>query len=156
VGEVTSGGRGRAPLTIFETGSTPLLRPRQGLLTFTGARRNEILFYDEIDAVFDSAKVQEANLDLRSVLNGGYRRGTKVPRCKSKTFELEELTRSRRWRFGLRELPDTLASRSIFIRMKRRAPDEQVASHSGGRLPEVGGGFNVKLDMVLLTLFKTA
>ena len=27
---------------------------------------------------------------------------------------------------GLRELPDTLASRSIFVRMKRRAPDEYV------------------------------
>jgi hypothetical protein len=85
------------------------------------------LLYDEIDGVFGSARAQEANLDLRGVLNGGYRRGAKVHRCKPKTFELEELDAFAPVVLaGLRELPDTLASRSIFIRMKRRAPDENV------------------------------
>ena len=74
-------------------------------------------------------KVQEANTDLRSVLNGGYRRGAKVHRCVThgKKIETEELDAFAPVAVaGLRELPDTLASRSIFIRMKRRAPDEQV------------------------------
>jgi Protein of unknown function (DUF3631) len=41
---------------------------------------------------------------------------------------------------GLRDLPDTLASRSIFIHMKRRSPDERVEAfrhryHSGEAKP---------------------
>jgi hypothetical protein len=85
------------------------------------------LLYDEIDGVFGSARAQEANVDLRGVLNGGYKRGAKVHRCKPKTFELEELDSFAPVALaGLRDLPDTLASRSIFIHMKRRAPDERV------------------------------
>jgi hypothetical protein len=87
------------------------------------------LLYDEIDAVFGSVKAQEANMDLRSVLNGGYRRGAKVYRCAThgKKIEIEEFDAFAPVAVaGLRELPDTLASRSIIIRMKRRAPDEAV------------------------------
>lgn len=87
------------------------------------------ILYDEIDGVFGNAKAQEANLDLRSVLNGGYRRGAKVHRCviRGKAIEIEELDAFAAVAVaGLRELPDTLASRSILIHMKRRAPDEQV------------------------------
>jgi Protein of unknown function (DUF3631) len=70
-------------------------------------------------------------MDLRSILNGGYRRGAKVYRCTTfgKKVETEELDAFAAVAVaGLRNLPDTLASRSIFIRMKRRAPDEQVES----------------------------
>jgi hypothetical protein len=87
------------------------------------------LLYDEIDGVFGNIKAQEANLDLRSVLNGGYRRGAKVHRCviHGKKVEIEELDAFAPVAVaGLRSLPDTLASRAIMIRMKRRAPDEQV------------------------------
>lgn len=35
------------------------------------------ILYDEIDGVFGNAKAQEANMDLRSVLNGGI---AEVPR----------------------------------------------------------------------------
>jgi uncharacterized protein DUF3631 len=87
------------------------------------------ILYHEIDGVFGNAKVQEANTDLRSVLNGGYRRGAKVHRCVThgKKIETEELDAFAPVAVaGLRDLPDTLASRSIFIRMKRRAPDERV------------------------------
>ena len=84
---------------------------------------------DEIDGVFGSAKAQEGNLDLRSVLNSGYRKGAVVPRCKPKTHEVEELNAFAPVALaGLRDLPDTLASRSILIRMKRRAPNEKVES----------------------------
>ena len=89
------------------------------------------ILYDEIDGVFGNAKMQEANTDLRSVLNGGYRRGAKVHRCVThgKKIETEELDAFAPVAVaGLRDLPDTLASRSIFVRMKRRAPDEQVES----------------------------
>jgi hypothetical protein len=87
------------------------------------------ILYDEIDGVFGNAKVQEANTDLRSVLNGGYRRGAKVYRCNTsgKKVEVEELDAFAAVAVaGLRQLPDTLASRSIFIQMRRRSPDEEV------------------------------
>ena len=45
------------------------------------AKGRPTILYDEVDAVFGNAKAQEANADLRSVLNGGYRRGAKVHRC---------------------------------------------------------------------------
>ena len=87
------------------------------------------ILYDEIDGVFGNAKVQEANTDLRSVLNGGYRRGAKVHRCvmHGNRVETEELDAFAPVAVaGLRDLPDTLASRSIFISMRRRAPNENV------------------------------
>ena len=87
------------------------------------------ILYDEIDAVFGTAKAQEANGDLCAILNGGYRRGAKVHRCVThgRKVETEELDAFAPVAVaGLRDLPDTLASRSIFIRMKRRAPDEKV------------------------------
>jgi hypothetical protein len=87
------------------------------------------ILYDEIDGVFGTMKAQEANLDLRSVLNGGYRRGAKVHRCAThgKKIEIEEFEAFAAVVVaGLRDLPDTLASRAIIIRMKRRAPAEQV------------------------------
>jgi Protein of unknown function (DUF3631) len=100
------------------------------IVRLVSAGKPTILF-DEIDGVFGNAKVQETNTDLRSVLNGGYRRGAKVHRCVShgKKVETEELDAFAPVAVaGLRNLPDTLASRSIFIQMKRRAPGERVAS----------------------------
>jgi hypothetical protein len=93
------------------------------------SRGRVTILFDEIDGVFGSAKAQEANTDLRSVLNGGYRRGAKVHRCimRGKAVETEELDAFAAVAVaGLRSLPDTLSSRSIFVRMKRRAPDEYV------------------------------
>ena len=57
------------------------------------AKSKPTILYDEIDGVFGSSKAQEANADLRSVLNGGYRRGAKVHRCvtNGKKIEIEEL-----------------------------------------------------------------
>ena len=75
------------------------------------------------------SKLQEANADLRSVLNGGYRRGSKVYRCTThgKKVDVEALDAFCAVAVaGLKELPDTLASRAIILRMKRRAPDEDI------------------------------
>ena len=87
------------------------------------------ILYDEIDAVFGNTKAQDSNGDLCAILNGGYRRGASAYRCTTngKKVEPEVLDAFAPVAVaGLRDLPDTLASRSIFIRMKRRAPDEKV------------------------------
>ena len=111
------------PDPILSMSATPAV-----IVRLVSAGKPTIL-YDEIDGVFGSAKAQEANGDLCSILNGGYRRGAKVHRCVThgKKVETEELDAFAPVAVaGLRDLPDTLASRSIFIRMKRRAPDERV------------------------------
>ena len=93
------------------------------------AKGGVTILYDEVDALFGSAAREEANLDVRSVLNGGYRRGSKVHRCiiVGKRIDVEALDAFAPVALaGLRDLPDTLASRAIIVRMRRRAPDEHV------------------------------
>jgi len=87
------------------------------------------ILFDEIDALFGSSKRQEDNAAVQSVLNSGYKRGAKALRCVKvgKGIELEELPAFAPVALaGLKSLPDTLASRTIIVRMRRRAPDEAV------------------------------
>ncbi|MGH3887916.1 MAG: DUF3631 domain-containing protein [Pseudonocardiaceae bacterium] len=90
------------------------------------ASRPTILF-DEIDTVF-GPKAKE-NEEIRGLLNAGHRRGAVAYRC------VGEGTRQKVEPFpayaavalaGLGDLPDTLMSRAVVIRMRRRAPGEHV------------------------------
>jgi hypothetical protein len=86
--------------------------------------------HDEIDNVFrGSAASDEKNTTLLGILNQGYRPGATVPRCvgQGMNITVERMPCYCPVAFaGLRSLPDTMASRSIFIHMKRRARDETV------------------------------
>jgi hypothetical protein len=85
------------------------------------------ILFDEIDTVFGpKAKEHE---DVRGLLNAGYRRGSYTYRAKSGiagvvTEKIEAYSAVAL--AGLGNLPDTILSRSIIIRMKRRAPNEPV------------------------------
>lgn len=92
------------------------------------AHRPTILF-DEIDTVF-GPRAKE-NEEIRGLLNAGHRRGAVAYRC------VGEGTRQKVEPFpayaavalaGLGDLPDTIMTRSIVIRMRRRAPGEHVES----------------------------
>jgi hypothetical protein len=83
--------------------------------------------YDEIDTVF-GPKAKE-NEDIRGLLNAGHRRGAVAGRCvvRGKRVETEEIPAySAVALAGLGWLPDTILTRSIVIRMRRRAPGEVV------------------------------
>ena len=85
------------------------------------------ILYDEVDALFGNKQPDKA--DLLALLNAGHRKGATSGRCLigAGKVALEELPAYCALALaGLRELPDTLASRSIFIEMRRRAPDEPV------------------------------
>jgi Protein of unknown function (DUF3631) len=97
------------------------------------------LYLDEMDAIFSPKNAANGiNEDLRAMLNAGFRRGMGVLRMVgeggaggSKIFPVfcaKALS-------GLKELPDTLASRSIIIQMKRRAKGEKVERFSVKRTP---------------------
>ena len=85
------------------------------------------ILFDEIDTVFGpKAKEHE---EIRALLNSGHRRGAVTGRCvvRGKIVETEEISSYAAVALaGLGWLPDTILSRSIIIRMRRRAPLESV------------------------------
>lgn len=85
------------------------------------------ILHDEIDTIF-GAKAKEHE-EIRGVINAGHRRGAAAGRCvvKGKVIETEELPAFCAVAMaGLGNLPDTILSRSVIIKMRRRAPGEQV------------------------------
>jgi hypothetical protein len=85
------------------------------------------ILYDEIDTVF-GPKAKD-NEDIRGMLNAGHRKGAVAGRCvvRGKIIETEELDAYCAVMLaGLDDLPDTLMSRSVVVRMQRRAPSEPV------------------------------
>jgi Protein of unknown function (DUF3631)/Bifunctional DNA primase/polymerase, N-terminal len=85
------------------------------------------ILYDEIDTLF-GPKAKD-NEEIRGMLNAGHRRGAVAGRCvvRGKVVETEELPAYCALALaGLGGLPDTLLTRSVVVRMKRRAPDEKV------------------------------
>lgn len=84
------------------------------------------LLFDEIDAIF-GPKARDRE-DMRGILNAGYRRGAKVRRVGGPNRDrLDEFSVFCPKAFaGIGSLPDTLADRSIPIRLERRGPAETV------------------------------
>jgi 5S rRNA maturation endonuclease (ribonuclease M5) len=85
------------------------------------------ILFDEIDTVF-GAKAKEHE-ELRALLNSGHRRGAVAGRCvvRGATVETEEIpSYSAVALAGLGWLPDTILTRSVIVRMRRRAPDEKI------------------------------
>src|SRR5205823_3461100 len=85
------------------------------------------VLFDEIDTLF-GPKAKD-NEEIRGILNAGHRRGAMAGRCvvKGKTVTTEELPAYCAVALaGLGNLPDTILSRSIVVRMRRRAPTENI------------------------------
>jgi Protein of unknown function (DUF3631) len=85
------------------------------------------ILFDEIDTVF-GAKAKEHE-ELRALLNSGHRRGAVAGRCVARgtVVVTEEISSYAAVALaGLGWLPDTILSRSIIIRMRRRALDEKI------------------------------
>lgn len=83
------------------------------------------ILHDEIDTVF-GPKAKD-NEDIRGMLNAGHRRGATAGRCvvKGKVVETEELPAYCAVALaGLNDLPYTIMTRSVVIRMRRRSPTE--------------------------------
>lgn len=92
------------------------------------------ILFDEIDTVF-GPRAKSENEDIRGLLNAGHRKGAVAGRrvVKGKRIETEELAAYCAVALaGLEDLPDTLMSRSVVIRMRRRvlAPGAWAANGS--------------------------
>jgi hypothetical protein len=92
-----------------------------------GCEEGVTILFDEIDTVF-GPKAKD-NEEIRGLLNAGHRRGATAGRCvvKGKSIETEEIPAySAVALAGLGWLPDTIMSRAIVIRMRRRHAGERV------------------------------
>ena len=85
------------------------------------------ILYDEIDTVF-GPKAKD-NEEIRGLLNAGHRKHSVAGRCvvRGKQVITEEIPAYCAVALaGLGGLPDTILTRSVIIRMRRRAPAERV------------------------------
>jgi hypothetical protein len=92
-----------------------------------GAGEGATILYDEIDTVF-GPKAKE-NEEIRALLNAGHRRGAVAGRCvvHGKTVSTEEIPAYAAVAVaGLGWLPDTILTRAVIVRMRRRKSDEQI------------------------------
>ena len=92
------------------------------------AQSEPTLLLDESDAAFRGER--EYAEALRGILNTGYRRGGQVTLCVTRGREIDVVdfpTFCPKAIAGLGALPDTVASRSIQVSLKRRAPTERVS-----------------------------
>lgn len=93
----------------------------------TLADRPITLLVDEVDTIFQRRGKEDGNEDLRALLNAGYKRGASIPRCVGPKHEVQQFAVFCATALaGLGDLPDTIMSRSIIVRMRRRAPNEHV------------------------------
>jgi hypothetical protein len=86
------------------------------------------LLVDECDAIFSKrGKDGDSNEDLRALLNAGYKRGATIPRCVGPKHDVQNFAVFCAAALaGLGNLPDTIMTRSLVIRMRRRGPQEKV------------------------------
>jgi hypothetical protein len=93
----------------------------------TLAERQITLLFDEVDAVFSKRGKDDNNEDLRALLNAGYKRGATIPRCVGTKHEVRSFPVYAAVALaGLGDLPDTIMTRAVIVRMRRRGPGEAV------------------------------
>jgi Protein of unknown function (DUF3631) len=98
-------------------------------------RDSPTLLLDEVDATFGGNK--DAAESIRGVLNAGFQRGGVHRKCDGKSHEIQEFKAFGPKAFaGIGSVPDTVASRSIVIEMKRKKQDESVESLRGRDVAE--------------------
>jgi hypothetical protein len=93
---------------------------------------NYTILIDELEGIYGSAQARDANGTLTSVLNAGFESDAVVHRCEANTHKpLEFKIYAPVMMAGLvrtfNRLPDSLKSRMIVIRMKRRLPSDEIA-----------------------------
>jgi len=94
-----------------------------------GVEEGATLLYDEFDTVF--GEQAKGNEEIRALLNAGHRRGAVVGRCvvHGKTVTTEEISAYAAVALaGMGWLPDTIRTRAVIVRMRRRKSDEQIDS----------------------------
>jgi 5S rRNA maturation endonuclease (ribonuclease M5) len=88
------------------------------------------ILFDEIDTIF-GPKAKD-NEEIRGLLNAGHRRGAVAGHCvvKGRAVVTEEIPAFCAVALaGIGDLPDTILTRSVVVRMRRRSPDEHIDAY---------------------------
>jgi hypothetical protein len=103
------------------------VRPSEAVLFRKIEAQQPTLLLDEADTIW-GPKAKSEDEGLRALLNAGYRKaGSTVPRCVGKSMELRDFsTYCAKALAGIGDLPDTVADRSIPIRMARKRRSDRV------------------------------
>ena len=118
------------PMPTFNV-SAPVLFRSMTLKDDNGNNRRPTVLLDEADTIF-GPRASKEHEDLRGFVNAGYRAGTTAQRCaiRGNTVTIDEFPAFAAVSLaGLDDLPDTIMTRSIVIRMRRRAPNEHVSPY---------------------------
>ncbi len=105
------------------------------------------VLFDEADTVF-GPRANKDNEDVRGMLNAGHARGAVAGRCviRGKTVDYEDLPAFCAVALaGLGDLPDTVMTRSVVVRMRRRAPHERLESFRRRQHGQEGEGLRDRL-----------
>lgn len=91
------------------------------------AQTQVTLLFDECDAIFNKRGGDGQNEDLRALINSGYKKGACIPRCVGTKHDVQDFkVYAATALAGLGDLPDTIMTRAVIIRMRKRSPDEVV------------------------------
>jgi hypothetical protein len=115
------------------------------------------ILFDEIDTVF-GPKAKD-NEEIRAMLNAGHRKGASAGRCvvRGKIIETEEIEAYCALALaGLGTIPDTILSRSVVIRMRRRGPGEKVEPYRRRTCAIAGEQLRVGLEAWASTIERKA
>jgi hypothetical protein len=113
-----------------------------------GAEEDATILFDEIDTVF-GPKAKD-NEEIRALLNAGHRRGAVAGRCVAQGQKVvtEEISAYAAVALaGLGWLPDTILSRSVIVRMRRRAANEQIESFRHRTIKPEGEGIRYLIEV---------
>jgi hypothetical protein len=100
--------------------------PSEAVVYRTVHAKTPTLLLDEIDTIFNP-RTADRYEGLRALLNAGHRRGARVPRCVGTKAEIVEFrTFCPKVLAGIGTLPETVADRSIPIRLERKTRGESV------------------------------
>ncbi|MGC2048296.1 MAG: DUF3631 domain-containing protein [Gallionella sp.] len=103
------------------------------------AQEQITLLLDETDTIFTARGKDDQNEELRAMLNAGYRRGASIPRCVGPKHDVVDFQVFGAVALaGIGDLPDTITTRSIIIRMRRRSATEPIEPYRS-RLYELPG-----------------
>jgi hypothetical protein len=118
-------------LELLVPRSWRVVQPSEAVLYRKIAADQPTLLLDEVDAIFrDKSATYEG---LRALLNAGNRRGVTVPRCigEGKVQQVKEFpVFCPKVLAGIGTLPETVADRSIPLRLARATPKQQAGLRS--------------------------
>lgn len=85
------------------------------------------LLFDEVDTLFGKKGSSSAYTQLRAIINGGHRASGRVPRLVGRGGDVQNFkVFSPVAMAGIGHLPETVRTRSVEIRMRKRKPSEHV------------------------------